>query len=99
VEEGIFYKQWVHDGHTKIISTTSTVGEFTEKIGRTAGQTTTHHYTATPQASYLKMLKETILPDTEAAILLEFSEYYSLLCEDAIQGSTGKLIGPLSTLL
>jgi hypothetical protein len=31
------------------------------------------------------MLKETILPDTEAVILLDFSENYSFLCQDAVQ--------------
>jgi hypothetical protein len=64
VEDSIIYKQWVHDGHTKIVSMTSTVGEFTEKICQTADQATTRHYTAKSQASYSKMLKETILPDT-----------------------------------
>jgi hypothetical protein len=32
------------------------------------------------------MLKETILPNSEAVILLDFSENYSFLCQDAIQG-------------
>jgi hypothetical protein len=31
------------------------------------------------------MLKEIVLPDTEAATLLDFSEQYSFLCQDAIQ--------------
>jgi hypothetical protein len=31
------------------------------------------------------MLKETVLPDTEALTLLDFSENYSLSCQDAIQ--------------
>jgi hypothetical protein len=72
VEDSIVYQQWVHDGHTKIVFMTSTVGEFTEKICRTADRATTHHYTAKSQASYLKMLKETILPDTGTVILLDF---------------------------
>jgi hypothetical protein len=38
------------------------------------------------QASHLTMLKETILPDTEAVILLDFSKNYSFLHQDAIQG-------------
>jgi hypothetical protein len=80
------YKEWVHDGHTKIVSVTSAVGEFTEKIGRTADQATTRHYTEKSHASYLQMLKETILPNTEAVILLDFVESYSFLCHDAIQG-------------
>jgi hypothetical protein len=32
------------------------------------------------------MLKEAILPDAEAVILLDFSENYLFLCQDAIQG-------------
>jgi hypothetical protein len=55
---------------------TSTVGEFTEKICQIADQATNHHYTARSQASYLKMLKETILPDIQAVILLDCSENY-----------------------
>jgi hypothetical protein len=35
VEDSIVYKQWFHDDHTQIVSMTSTVGEFTEKICRT----------------------------------------------------------------
>jgi hypothetical protein len=46
VEDSIVYKQWVHDGHTKVASMTSTVGKFTEKICQTTDQATTHHYTA-----------------------------------------------------
>jgi hypothetical protein len=57
----------------------STVGEFAEKICLTADQATTHHYTAKSQASYLKMLKETILTYAEAVILLDFPENYSFL--------------------
>jgi hypothetical protein len=53
VEDRRVYKQWVHDGHAKIVSMTSTVGEFTEKICRTADQAVTHHYTAKSQASCL----------------------------------------------
>jgi hypothetical protein len=72
VEDSIVYKQWVHGSHMKIVSMTSTVGEFNEKICRTADQATTHHETAKSKASYLKMLKETILPDTGTVILLDF---------------------------
>jgi hypothetical protein len=46
VEDNIADKQWVHDGHTKIVSMTSTVGEFAKKICRTADQAIIHHYTA-----------------------------------------------------
>jgi hypothetical protein len=56
---------------------TSTGGKLTEKICRTAEQATTHHYTAKSQASYLKMLKETILPDTEAAFFRELFIFMS----------------------
>jgi hypothetical protein len=95
VEDGIVYKQLC----TEIVSMTSTVGEFTEKICRTADQATTHHYTAKSQASYFKMLKETILPDTEAVILLDFSENIRFYVKMPYKGSTGKLIRLLSTLL
>jgi hypothetical protein len=32
MEDIIVHKQWVHDGHIKIVSMTSSVGEYTEKI-------------------------------------------------------------------
>jgi hypothetical protein len=34
VEDSIVYNQWIHDGRTKIVSMTSTVGEFTEKSAK-----------------------------------------------------------------
>jgi hypothetical protein len=85
VEDSVVYKQWVHDGHTKIVSMMSTVGEFNEEICLTADQATTRRHTAKSQPSYLKMLKETILSDTEAVILPDFQSY-SFLRQDAIQG-------------
>jgi hypothetical protein len=30
------------------------------------------------------VLKETLLPDAEAVILLDFSDNYSFLCQDAV---------------
>jgi hypothetical protein len=99
VEDSVVYKWCFHDGHTKIVSMTSTVGEFTVKICWTADHAATHHYTTKSQASYLKMLKETILPDNEAVILLDFSKNYSFYVRMPYKGSTGKLIRPLSILL
>jgi hypothetical protein len=55
---------------------TSTAAEFTEKICQTAYQATILHYTAKSQVSFLKMLKDAIVPDTEAVISLDFSENY-----------------------
>jgi hypothetical protein len=65
---------------------TSTFGEFTEKISQAANQATSHCDTTKSQALYLKTLKGSVLPDTEAVILVDFSENCSVLCEDAIHG-------------
>jgi hypothetical protein len=39
----IVYKQRVHNGHTKTVYMTSTVGEFTEKICHTKDKIINHH--------------------------------------------------------
>jgi hypothetical protein len=86
VEDSIVYKQWVHDGLTKVVFVANTFGESTEKICQSANQATSHCDTTKSQALYLKTLKGSILPDTEAVILFDFSENYSILCQDAIHG-------------
>jgi hypothetical protein len=73
-----FYKQWVQKCNIKIVSTASTAGKLTE-THQTAYKSTSNHYKATLQATYPKILKETILPDYKAVILLNFSQNYSSL--------------------
>jgi hypothetical protein len=99
VETSIVYKQWVHNGHTKIVFITNTVRERNEKFCQTADLATTLHYTVKSQTSYLKMLKETILPNTRTVTLLYLSDNYSFYVKIPYKGSTRKLIRLLSTLL
>lgn len=47
---------------------------------------TSHHYIAQAQSAYLKHLKETLPPYSHAIVLLDFSENYSFVCQDAVQG-------------
>ena len=46
---------------------------------------TTHHYIAKHQSVYLSALKENLGPE-EAVIILDFSENYSFVVQDAAQG-------------
>jgi hypothetical protein len=90
------YKQWLHEwSYTNCIH--FHVGEFTKKSVK---QQIKQQPRIIQQDHKLhkKMSKETILPDTEAVILLYFSENYFYV-RMPHKGSTGKLIRRLSTLL
>lgn len=89
MEDSIVYKQWLYDDHTKIVHIINTTGQFTEKKKNLLNCRSSNkpslesNYRAKSQASYLKM-KETFLPGTETVMLLNFSDSYSFLCEDAV---------------
>lgn len=73
--------------------------EFTEKTAEKQIKQTTHHYTAKPQASYLNTSKETVPPDTETVLCLNFQTIIHSYDKMPYNVSTEKPIRPLSTIL
>jgi len=81
----VAYKQWTHDGQSKLQSVTETVSDFINTLCSRADKVTDHHFTAKAQSTYLRQLKESLVPGT-AIVLLDFAENYSFVCQDAVQG-------------
>ena len=84
-DDVVNYKQWRHNDQLKLESISSTVTEFISLVSEAADLATGHHFTCKSQSQYLRLLKES-LPITSAIILLDFSENYSFVCQDATQG-------------
>lgn len=61
---------------------TSIVVKFNKELCQTEDKVTTPYYAAKLQASYLKTLKGTILPDTEDVTLLECYRIIHFLWQD-----------------
>jgi hypothetical protein len=82
VEGSTVYKRRAYDCHTNIVSMTSIVVKFNKELCQTEDKVTTPYYAAKLQASYLKTLKGTILPDTEDVTLLECYRIIHFLWQD-----------------
>lgn len=80
------FKQWSHDGHSKLSDMTMSVSEFVHELCEKCDFCTSHHYTAKAQAQYLKKLKDRLPVQEQAIVLVDFAENYSFLCQDAVQG-------------
>ena len=63
----------------------STIEEFIVKIVDDVCEVYPHHFIAKAQANHLKMAKEN-LSENELIILLDFTENYSFVVQDAVQG-------------
>ena len=80
-DENIFFKQWVTTLEEHVLP----LSEITEKLITEIEVLTTHHYIAKNQSAFLNYLKQN-LELHEAIIILDFSENYSFVVQDAVQG-------------
>ena len=88
-DDTISYKQWTHESHSKLVDLSirsKHVSEFIQELCEKYDSCTSHHFTAKAQANYLKELKERIMINERAIILMDFAENYSFVCQDAVQG-------------
>jgi hypothetical protein len=82
----ISYKQWISTDRNSLIDQQQDRDDFIDSFVQDILNLTLHHYLAKAQSSFLQVLKERILT-SEAIILMDFSENYSVVIQDAIQSS------------
>lgn len=79
------YKQWVTVDRCNLIEKCESTDEFTNSLSERILKLTRHHYVSKKQSEYFKNLK-TNLKENEIIILLDFSENYSFVIQDEVQG-------------
>jgi hypothetical protein len=82
----ISYKQWVSTDRNTLIDQQQDRDDFIDSLVQDILNLTLHHFMAKAQSAFLQGLKEKILP-SEAIIMMDFSENYSVVIQDAIQSS------------
>ena len=83
-DSAISYKQWVSTDRTTVVTLESTVNEFINILTNKIFELCDHHFIKVQQAAYLKEAKP-ILDHETCIILMDLSENYSFLVQDAIQ--------------
>ena len=84
-DDKINYKQWVATNRTTLACIQSTVDEFIQTATEMIYDLCHHHFIKDWQASYLRDSKEN-LDNKTCIILMDFTENYSFIIQDAMQG-------------
>ena len=84
-EDELTFKQWTNTDGTRLITRQELAYDILEEIVSQISSLTNHSFIAKAQASYLSKQKESLNKGT-AIVLLDFSENYSFLVQDAAQG-------------
>ena len=79
------FRQWVHTDSTTLVTLELTISEFVDALMEKMKKLTTHHYTAKALAAFIRKSKDD-LKESTAVILLDFSENFSFIIQDAVQG-------------
>ena len=85
VDDSIKCKQWIHRDGTKLIDIELLVSEFIDMFLEKFDLLCRHHFIANAQSAFFQLTKKTLPSDT-VIILLDFTENYSFLVQDAVQG-------------
>ena len=83
--DSINYSQWVSTDRSNLIITETNTDDFIDLLGEKIYDLSRHHFIAKAQSKYLKDLKNK-LPHNEIIALVDFSENYSFVVQDASQG-------------
>ena len=83
-EDDITFNQWVHVDRSNLVTQQLTVEEFIDELVKKVDALTTHDYIAKHQSAHLRQLKDN-LPNDVAIIILDFSENYAFVIQDASQ--------------
>ena len=83
--EEITYKQWESIDRTDLVTHTDTVPDFLEKLIEKLQTLKLHQFIHSQQTSYYYSTKENLSPG-EALVVGDFSENYSFVYQDAVQG-------------
>ena len=84
LDSDIFYKQWVSTDRTTLVSHYSTVQEFISKTIDGFYELCPHHIVSKAQGNHLKTAKENLFQN-KVIRLLDFTEIYSFVVQDAVQ--------------
>ena len=84
-DDKIIYKQWVVTDCTNLACIKSTVDELIQTATEMIYNLSHHHFIKDSQTSYLQDSKEN-LDNKTCIILIDFTENYSFIKQDAIQG-------------
>lgn len=83
--ENIEFKQWVTVDRSEMVTMVKPRDEFVETFVQGLYNLKFHHYVSKVQGRVLKEKKENLL-DTECIVLADFSENYTFIVQDEIQG-------------
>lgn len=83
--EEIEYKQWKSTGRCTIKTTSRPVDEFREMLCKSLSKLAWHDYVAQNQSRFIKEVKAD-LKEGDALVIMDFSENYAFIVQDAIQG-------------
>lgn len=83
--DNIEYKQWVTQDRTEMVTVIKPREEFFEVLVAKLENLKMHHFIAKAQSKFMKDKKQTLAVD-ECLILADFSENYSFVVQDEVQG-------------
>ena len=81
----ITYKQWESTDRTELVTITDSASEFVQKLIQKLEVLKTHQFINNQQTKFFYSVKET-LPVGTALVVGDFSENYSFVYQDAVQG-------------
>lgn len=81
----IIFKQWLLADRFKLETIVKTVDEFVEIFIDKLCVLTHHHFIAKAQSTHLKDIKQN-LTENQCLVLVDFSENYNCIVQDAVQG-------------
>ena len=84
-DETITFKQWIKVDRETLESLQLPVEDFIDELISKVSVLSKHHFIAKNQNNYLRLLKNE-LNSNELIILMDFSENYSFVVQDAVQG-------------
>ena len=83
--DDVTFKQWTTQDRTTLVTMTKPVDEFIDELVDKVWNLSRHHFIAKTQGTFLQKLKQDISAD-ECILLGDFSENYSFVVQDAVQG-------------
>lgn len=84
-EDEVTYNAWVTTDRTQQVTLTVSLEEYLNHLIKSLEKLLPHSFITKSQSNYLKELKSTLKPE-EAIVLIDFSENYSYVIQDEVQG-------------
>lgn len=84
-EDEVTYSAWVTTDRTQQVTVTVSLDEYLNHLVESLEKLLPHSFITKSQSNYLKELKTKLQPD-EAIVLVDFSENYTYVIQDEVQG-------------